>query len=146
MILVIHGLAHALHTRRIPLIPRMLYGVNRILFGLVLPPSAKIGAGTVLGYQGLGIVIHARAVIGRNVSIGPGVTIGGRNGIFEVPRICDGVEIGSGAKILGPVTIGENAKIGANAVVLTDIPENATAVGVPAQVVCRHPKAPDHGP
>jgi serine O-acetyltransferase len=145
MILVIHGLAHALHKKRVPLIPRMLYGVNRILFGLVLPPSVQIGGGTVLGYQGLGVVIHARAVVGRNVSIGTGVTIGGRSGIFEVPRIGDGVEIGSGAKILGPVTIGENAKIGANAVVLIDVPENATAVGIPARVVCRTPKAPGHG-
>jgi len=66
----------------------------------------QIGAGTVLGYQGLGAVIHARAVIGRDVWIGPGVTIGGRSGLFEVPRIGNGVEIGTGAKVLGPVTIG----------------------------------------
>lgn len=135
MILVIHRLAHALHRSRVPLLPRLLYFVNRVMFGLVLPPSVQIGAGTVLGYQGLGVVIHARAVVGRNVWIGPGVTIGGRSGLFEVPRIGNGVEIGSGAKVLGPVTVGDNARIGANAVVLTDIPAGATAVGIPARLV-----------
>jgi serine O-acetyltransferase len=138
MILFIHRLAHALHQRGVPVVPRLLYGVNRILFGLVLPPSVQIGAGTSLSYQGLGVVIHARAVIGRDVSIGPGVTIGGRNGLFEVPRIGNGVEIGNGAKILGPVNIGENAKIGANAVVLIDVPAGATAVGIPARLVRRN--------
>jgi len=137
MILFIHRLAHAMHRGGIPLLPRVLYGVNRILFGLVLPPSVQIGAGTLIGYQGLGVVIHARAVIGRNVSIGPGVTIGGRNDFLDVPRIGDGVQIGTGAKILGPVTIGDYAKIGANAVVLADVPAGATAVGVPARLSSR---------
>jgi serine O-acetyltransferase len=137
MILFIHRIAHALHRGKVPLLPRILYGINRVVFGLVLPPSVQIGAGTLLGYQGLGVVIHARAVIGRNVVIGPGVTIGGRNGLFEVPRIGDGVEIGSGAKVLGPVVVGANAKIGANAVVLSDVPAGATAVGIPARVALR---------
>lgn len=140
MILRIHRLAHALYRGKVPVVPRLLYCINRVLFGLVLPPSVQIGTGTLLGYQGLGVVIHARAVIGRNVWIGPGVTIGGRNGFFEVPRIGDGVEIGSGAKVLGPVTVGENARIGANAVVLTDVPPGSTAVGVPARVARRHPE------
>jgi serine O-acetyltransferase len=137
MILTIHRFAHALHRSGVPLAPRLLYCINRVVFGLVLPPSVQIGAGTVLGYQGLGVVIHARAVIGRGVWIGPGVTIGGRSGLFDVPRIGNGVEIGSGAKVLGPITIGDNARIGANAVVLSDIPPGATAVGIPAYLVQR---------
>lgn len=81
------------------------------------------------------MVIHARAVIGSNVKIGQNVTIGGRSGHYDVPRIEDHVEIGVGACILGPIRIGVGAKIGANAVVLTDIPAGKVAVGVPARII-----------
>ena len=87
------------------------------------------------GYSGLGTVVHARCSIGVNVSIGTNVTLGGRSGIREVPIVEDDVEIGSGAKVLGPVRIGRGARIGANAVVLSDVPPGATAVGVPAKVL-----------
>ncbi|OYU85814.1 MAG: serine acetyltransferase [Burkholderiales bacterium PBB5] len=133
----IHRLAHWLHVRGVPLLPRVLYGVNRILFAVVLPPSVKVGRDVVLGYSGLGVVIHARCVIGDRVLIGTGVTIGGRGTLREVPVIGDDVEIGSGAKILGPIHIGKGAAIGANAVVLTDVPDHAVAVGVPARIVRR---------
>ncbi|MDP3086323.1 MAG: serine O-acetyltransferase [Rubrivivax sp.] len=131
----IHRAAHWLHCRSVPLLPWLLKSLNRIVFATVLPPSARIGAGVILSYEGLGTVIHRRAVIEDEVVIGAGVTIGGRSGHVAVPHICRGAMIGAGAKVLGPVRIGEYASIGANAVVLEDVPDHAVAVGVPARVV-----------
>ena len=128
-------LARKLYLLGIPLLPRLIYIFNRIVFGVVLPPSAKVGKNVLFGYSGLAIVVHKRAEIGDNVIIGPNVTIGGRSGLQRVPVIEDGVTIGAGARILGPVRIGRGALIGANAVVLTDVPAGATAVGVPARIV-----------
>lgn len=136
--LSIYRFSHWLYTARIPLLPRLLYVVNRIVFGLVLPPSAKLGRGVSLGYQGLGIVIHTRAVIGNHVTVGPGVVIGGRSKLDGVPIIGDDVFIGAGAKILGPIRVGSGSQIGANAVVITNVPEGCIAVGVPAKILRKH--------
>ncbi len=141
VVLRLHRMAHWLHCRRVPLVPRLLYGINRILFSVVLPPSVIVGRDVLLGYSGLGTVIHARAVIGDRVSIGTCVTIGGRGSHQAVPVIGNDVEIGSGAKILGPIRIGDGAAIGANAVVLTDVPAGAIAVGVPARILVRQRQA-----
>jgi len=135
MPLKLHRIAHALWALGIPVIPQLIRLINRIVFGVVLPPSARIGKNVMLSYQGLGTVIHDRAVIGDRCIIGTCVTIGGRSGHEAVPVIEDGVMIGSGAKVLGPVRVGKCASIGANAVVLTDIPDYAVAVGVPAKIV-----------
>jgi serine O-acetyltransferase len=131
----IYRLARWLLLHRVPLLPMLLKALNRVLWAVVLPPSAELGPGVLLGYQGLGTVIHRRARIGARVNIGSGVTIGGRSGHQQVPVIEDDVLIGSGAKILGPVRIGRGASIGANAVVLADVPPGGVAVGVPARVV-----------
>lgn len=82
-------------------------------------------------HNGLGVVVHPNVIIGNNVTIRQNVTIGGRNG-SGLPIIMDNVEIGAGAVLLGDIIIGESARIGANAVVLTDTPPHHTAVGVPA--------------
>lgn len=137
----IFRVGHFLARLGIPVLPRVLYIVNRILFSVVLPPTATVGSGVKFGYSGLGIVVHARCVIGDRVSIGTNVTIGGRSGLLEVPVIGDDVVVGSGAKILGPVRVGRGAKIGANAVVLHDVPEGATVVGIPARIVHRAGRA-----
>jgi serine O-acetyltransferase len=131
----IYRLARWLYLRRIPLLPRVLYALNRMLFAAVVPPSAQIGRGVTLGYRGLAVVIHRQAVIGERVNVGPKVTIGGRAGIAGAPVIEDDVLIGSGAQVLGPIRIGRGAQIGANAVVLKDVPAGATAVGVPARII-----------
>lgn len=131
----LHRVAHWCWLRGIPLIPQIIKVVNRLLFSVVLPPSARLGAGVLLSYHGLGTVIHRRAVIGAAVVVGTGVTIGGRAGSQEVPEFGQGAMIGSGAKILGPVKIGRFASIGANAVVLSDVPDYGVAVGIPAKVV-----------
>jgi len=141
MPLRVHRLAHWLHRHGVPLLPHLLYIFNRIFFTAVIPPETRIGRNVLLGYQGLGIIIHRRAVIGDDVLIGAGVTIGGRSHHEAVPVIENGVMLGTGAKILGPIRIGAHAQIGANAVVLTDVPAHSVAVGVPARVV----KSASHG-
>lgn len=112
----------------------MLYVLNRMLFAVVLPPGVTMGSDVLLAYSGLGIVVHARTVIGDRVKISQNVTIGGRAGLLEVPVIEDDVEIGAGACVLGPITIGA-AQMSANAVVLHDVPAGATAVGIPARAI-----------
>jgi serine O-acetyltransferase len=124
-------------------LPKLLYAINRILFATVLPPSAHIGKDVVLGYRGLGIVLHRQAYVGDRVNLGPKVTIGGRAGIPGAPRIEDDALIGSGAQVLGPVRVGKGAQVGANAVVLQDVPDGATAVGVPARIIARKSVLPD---
>ncbi len=109
--------------------------INRIIWGAYIPPSAKISKGTRFGYGGSSVVIHARAVIGKNCIISPCVTIGGRSKIYEVPTIGDGVFIGGGAKVLGNVKIGNNVVIGANAVVVHDVPDNCIVAGIPAKII-----------
>ena len=141
----LYRIYHALHRAGVPILPRLLYGLNRVLFSVVLPPSARLGRGVLLGYQGLAIVIHQEAVLGDRVVLAPGVTIGGTGTSHGVPVIDDDVHIGSGAKILGPVHIGRGAWIGANAVVLADVPAGMLAVGMPARVV-GPARSPDANP
>jgi serine O-acetyltransferase len=134
-LLLLHSLAQWLWARRVPVLPRILCLLNRIVFATELPASVSLGAGVQLSYSGLGTVIHERAKIGSRVVIGAGVVIGGRNEIFDVPVIEDDVYIGVGAKILGPVRVGRGAVVGANAVVIDDVPALAVVAGVPAKVV-----------
>lgn len=104
--------------------------------GIEIHPGALIKEGVFIDH-GVGVVIGETAIVGKNVSMYHGVTLGGLGNIKgkRHPTIEDNVLIGTGAKILGNITIGENSKIGANSIVLNDIPKNATAVGIPARVV-----------
>lgn len=125
-----------LYLHHIPVLPMIIKGLIRILWGGVIPYQAEIGVGTIIGYQGVGVVIHKRCVIGDNCHISQNVTLGGGGGpAGGLPILENNVTIGAGAVVLGNVRIGENAIIGANAVVLSDIPANAVAVGVPAKVI-----------
>jgi serine O-acetyltransferase len=112
-----------------------VFKLAEILTGVSLPAHARIGKGLYIGHFG-NIFVHPDAVIGERCSLSHGVTIGvlGR-GRAGVPRLGDDVYVGAGAKILGPVIVGDGAVIGANAVVLEDVPAFATAVGVPARIV-----------
>ena len=134
-VIAIYRAARWCHQRRVPLLPALLKAINRIAFSVVLPPAAQLGRNVLLSYQGLGTVIHKAAVIEDDVTIGSGVTIGGRSGQTGAPRIGQGTMIGTGAKVLGAIRVGRHVSIGANAVVLNDLPDYAVAVGMPARVV-----------
>ncbi len=135
LLLKIYRFIYLLHQKRLFLLAKILnIFLIRIPFGCRIGEGAKIGRGCTLGYGGIGIVIHHRVVIGNNVHVATGVTIGGTSKKYEVPVIGSNCLIGTGAKILGPVKIGNNCVIGANAVVLRDIPDNCMAAGVPASI------------
>lgn len=133
----LHRITHGFHNGHVPDVPRMMDYLIHILFACWLPHSATVGQRVVLGYGGLGIVIHGEAQIGDDVHIDQGVTIGGNATERGVPTIGNGVYVGAGAKILSPIVIGNDTVIGANAVVVTDIPDHCVAVGVPARVIKR---------
>jgi len=124
-----------LYVHHVPMLPSVVKVFSELLFHCELPYTADIGPGFQVAHRGFGIVVHKRAVLGRNVVILPGVTIGGRNGRYQIPRIGDDVYIGPGAKILGDVTIGDGAVIGANAVVVHSVPPRTVAAGVPARII-----------
>ena len=140
MVLAIHALSHWLWRHRIPLLPKLLSKFNRIVFAVELPAETRIGKGVRLNDPGLGTGLHARAVIGDRVEIGPGVVIGGRSELYDVPVIEDDVTIGVGAKVLGPVRVGRGAVVGANAVVLHDVPADAVVTPSAARAVRIGPK------
>ncbi len=113
-----------------------LYRKIRNSYGIELFYTTNLGRRVVIQHQG-GIVIHAQASIGDDCTIRQGVTLGMRypEQPMDAPKLCRNVDVGSGAAILGDVTIGDNARIGANAVVLQDVPSGATAVGIPAKII-----------
>jgi serine O-acetyltransferase len=141
--LTFQRVAHALHGHGHPFSARIVTRVARHLFGCYVAPQTVIGAGCELGYGGIGIVIHKDARLGRDVLVAPGVVIGGRSGLPGAPEIGDRVQIGAGAKVLGPIHIGADAFIGANAVVLHDVPPGEVVVGVPAHPIERRLKVLD---
>src|SRR3954471_5132705 len=145
--LLSHRIAHALHDAGIPLVPRSLAYASRALTGIEIHPAAEIGDGFFIDH-GAGVVIGETAEIGDDVTLYQGVPLGGTG--FATgrrhPTVQDNVTIGSGAKLLGPITIGHGAKIGANAVVIHDVPPNSTVVGNPGhpvRVEGRRPEGPD---
>ncbi len=134
--LLSHRVAHALQENGLPVVPRSIAYVSRALTGIEIHPAAQIGDGLFIDH-GTGVVVGETAVIGNDVTLYQGVTLGGTG--FATgkrhPTIEDNVTIGSGAKLLGPITIGHGAKVGANSVVINDVPENSTVVGNPGHVV-----------
>jgi len=145
--LLAHRLAHALYGAGVPFAPRLIAAAARSLTGIEIHPAALIGARFVIDH-GMGVVIGETAEIGDDVTLYQGVTLGGTG--FATgkrhPTVQDNVTIGSGAKLLGPIEIGHGAKIGANSVVITDVPPNSTVVGNPGHPVRidgRRPEGPD---
>jgi serine O-acetyltransferase len=145
--LLAHRVAHALYVAGVPLLPRLISMLSRAITGVEIHPAARIGEGLFIDH-GTGVVIGETAEIGDVVTLSQGVTLGGTG--FATgkrhPTVQDNVTIGSGAKLLGPITIGHGAKIGANSVVITDVPPNCTVVGNPGhpvRVEGRHVEGPD---
>lgn len=135
LLMIIYRIANWLYRHHIPVLPRLIYIFEREFLKCSIPASCKIGGGTKLAYGGIGIVIHARCVIGRNCVIGQGATLGGKSRWYEVPVLGDNVYVSAGARILGPIRIGNNVVIGANAVVVKDVPDNCVVAGVPAKII-----------
>jgi serine O-acetyltransferase len=145
--LLSHRVAHVLHAAGVPVLPRALALATRSLTGIEIHPAAQVGNGLFIDH-GMGVVIGETAEIGENVTLYQGVTLGGTG--FATgkrhPTVQDNVTIGSGAKLLGPITIGHGAKVGANSVVIHDVPPNSTVVGNPGHPVRidgRRPEGPD---
>ncbi len=123
-----------LNMKKVPLLPGLIMRYIRIVYSCDLPVNLRLGKGVILKHNGLGVVIHPDAVIGENTQIYQNVSIAGRNN-RGVPIIGKNVFIGCGACVLGGVRVGDNVSVGANAVVITDIPDNAVVVGIPGKVV-----------
>ena len=132
-----HKFAYFLNKKNIPIIPKLVYFFQFLIFNSSVHPKTKIGEGSRFAYGGIGCVIHEDCIIGCNCTIGQSVTLGGNGKEPGVPVIGNNVYISAGARILGPIKIGDNCKIGANAVVITDIPNNTTAVGIPAKIITK---------
>ena len=138
-----HHIAHKIWNYKFFLIARIISQFSRFLTGIEIHPGAKIGKNLFIDH-GMGVVVGESAEIGNNVTLYHGVTLGGispsensyeQRNIKRHPTLKDNVVVGSGAQVLGPVIVGKNAKIGANAVVTKDVPENAVMVGIPAKNV-----------
>jgi serine O-acetyltransferase len=132
----LHRLAHVLHTRGLRLPARLISHLGRALTGIEIHPCAQIGDGFFIDH-GMGVVIGETTVIGDNCHLYQGVTLGGTSTkrAKRHPTLGNGVVVGAGAKVIGAVNIGDDAKIGAGSVVVTNVPPNATVVGVPGHIV-----------
>ena len=145
--LLAHRVAHALHEAGVPLAPRVLANVVRVTTGVEIHPAARIGQALFIDH-GAGVVIGETAEIGDNVTLYQGVTLGGTGFARgkRHPTVEDDVIVGSGAKLLGPIRVGRGAKVGANSVVIHDVPANSTVVGNPGhpvRVEGKRPGGPD---
>ncbi|MDA0785929.1 MAG: serine O-acetyltransferase [Proteobacteria bacterium] len=145
-------LAHWLWSHRLVVLARFVGNIGRFLTGVDIHPAAKIGHRLVIDHA-IGVVIGETAEIEDDVTLYHNVTLGGiapavdsetQKDVKRHPTLLSGSIIGSGAQVLGPVTVGRNARVGANAVVVKDVPENCTVVGIPAQPVATSSCSPEH--
>jgi len=139
-VMLFYRVAHALWLSGMYFLARLVSELGKWLSGIEIHPGATIGKNFFVDH-GTAVVIGETALIGDNVTLYHGVTLGGigiggaQIGERRHPKICDGVVIGAGAQVLGPITVHRNARVGANAVALKDVPEGVTVVGIPAQAV-----------
>ncbi|MBQ3101998.1 serine O-acetyltransferase [bacterium] len=131
-----YRIANKLHRWKVPFLPRFISQLARFFTGIEIHPAATIGERLFIDH-GFGVVIGETTIIGNDVLIYQGVTLGGTGKEHgkRHPTVGDNVTIGAGAKVLGNITIGDNSNIGAGSVVIDDVPEHSTVVGVPGRVV-----------
>ncbi|WP_085993706.1 serine O-acetyltransferase [Oceanobacillus senegalensis] len=136
-----HRIAHAFYKKRLFFIARVISQISRFFTGIEIHPGAKIGRRFFIDH-GMGVVIGETCEIGDNVTIFQGVTLGGTGNEKgkRHPTIKDNALVSTGAKVLGSITIGENSKVGGGAVVVKDVPDNCTVVGVPGRIVVQNGK------
>lgn len=134
-----YRVAHFLRVIHIPLVPRFISQLTRFFTGIEIHPCAKIGKRLFIDH-GMGVVVGETAIIGDDVIIYQGVTLGGtgKEKGKRHPTIHDGVVIGAGAKVLGNISIGQNSRIGAGSVVVQNVPPESTVVGIPGRIVTRN--------
>lgn len=134
-----HRLAHALHLRGVPLLPRLISQFARFLTGVEIHPGAVIGEALFIDH-GMGVVIGETAIIGDDCHLNQGVTLGGTSTrrVKRHPTLGNGVRVGAGAQVIGAITVGHHARIGAGSVVVTNVPPYATVVGVPGHIISYH--------
>ncbi len=134
-----HRLAHWLHRKGVPVIPRLISHISRMLTGIEIHPGAVIGEGLFIDH-GMGVVIGETAVIGDDCHLLQGVTLGGTSTkrVKRHPTLGNNVTVGAGAILLGAITVGDHARIGAGSVVVSNVPPYATVVGVPGHIIAYH--------
>ncbi len=135
----IHRISHGLWNAKLRLLARMVSQIGRFFTGVDIHPGALLGARLFIDHA-TGVVIGETAIVGSDVTMYQGVTLGGtgKGHGKRHPTVCDGVFIGNNANVLGNITVGENSRVGAGSVVLSDVPPNSTVVGVPAHIVYRN--------
>ena len=134
-VIAIYRIGNLFYRFHIPILPKLFSLINRIVFAVWLPSSARIGKQFTLGYWGLGIVIHSNSIIGNRVWICQNVTIGRNFGDKKVPVIGNDVYIGTGSVIFGEIEIGDNVIIGSNSLINRSIPSNCTVIGNPMKII-----------
>ena len=131
-----HRVAHTLFEWHVPVLPRLISHISRFLTGIEIHPGAKIGEGFFIDH-GMGVVIGETSIIGDNVTLYQGVTLGGTSQQHKKrhPTLGNNVVVGVGAQLIGNITIGDDSKVGAGSVVVNSVPPHATVVGVPGRIV-----------
>lgn len=134
--ITVYRISNYLYGRGMYRLSKIVDVVTYILFNSTVPGSCSIGEGTYCSHRGMSVVLHPEVKVGKNCVIGTCVTLGGKGkGVIGAPVVGDGVYLSTGSKVLGPVVIGDRVVIGANAVVVCDIPDDTTAVGIPARIL-----------
>lgn len=136
--IIFHRMAHTLFKMKIPFFPRFLSQLARHITGMEIHPGAKIGKGLFIDH-GMGVVVGETSILGDNVTLFQGVTLGGtgKERGKRHPTLGNNVVVGAGAKVLGNITIGDNVQVGANAVVIRSVPPDCTVVGIPGRIAKR---------
>lgn len=134
--IAMHRVAHSLYRLRVPFVPRMLSELGRFVTGIEIHPGARVGRRVIIDH-GMGVVIGETAEVGDDVIIYQGVTLGGTHllPIKRHPTIKNHVVLGAGAKVLGAIVVGEGSRVGANSVVVREVPPNSTVAGIPARII-----------